>query len=85
MNKVIMTLSNGDTSKWISHKKTGFIYNPKEGFYDEVADDLALLVKDDDLIRNVTSKLLKFSEEKLWTWEERFNEEVKIVESKLKC
>ena len=85
MNKVIMTLSNGDTSKWIRHKKNGFIYSPKDSFYDKVANDLALLVKDDELNRNITSELLNFSEKNLWTWEERFDEEVRIVESKIKC
>ena len=85
MNKVIMTLSNGDTGKWISHKKTGFIYSPLDDFYNEVANDLALLVKDADLNRNITSELLKFSDNNLWTWQERFDEEVKIVESKLTC
>ena len=85
MNKVIMTLSNGDTSKWISHKKTGFIYSPKNDFYEEVANDLALLIKDDELIENITGELLSFSDKNLWTWEERLDEEVKTVESKLKC
>ena len=85
MNKVIMTLSNGDTSKWISHKKTGFIYSPKNNFYEEVANDLALLFKDDELIENITGELLSFSDKNLWTWKERLDEEVKTVESKLKC
>ena len=63
----------------------GFIYSPKDSFYDKVANDLALLVKDDELNRNITSELLNFSEKNLWTWEERFDEEVRIVESKIKC
>ena len=85
LQKVIMTLSNGDTSKWIEHKKTGYIYSPKENFYAEASKDLAMLVEESSLMNKLTIELKKFSDKNLWTWQQRFEEEVTVVESKLSC
>ena len=85
MQKVIMTLSNGDTAKWITHKKTGFIYPDDKDFSSDVVADLAMLIENPDLKTDLIAELNSFSATHLWTWKERFDEEVRVVESKLIC
>ena len=77
--KIIMTLANGDTSKWITHLENGFIYNPHSDFKNEVAEDLDKLINDQHLKDTVKIGVKKLSEEKLWTWSERMDEEVNEV------
>ena len=85
MQKIIMTLSNGDTPKWISHEKTGFIYSTENNYYNEASKDLAMLIEDSSIAGNLIKDLMKFSDDNLWTWQERFEEEITVVESKLRC
>ena len=85
MQKVIMTLANGDTPKWISHEKTGFIYALENDFFSEASNDLAMLIDDSSVMGKLANDLMNFSNNHLWTWQERFEEEVTVVESKLSC
>ncbi|WP_462170232.1 glycosyltransferase [Pseudoalteromonas xiamenensis] len=45
--KIIFTLNNGDTSRWINHKKNGFIYSPSN--FMKGVDDFGELVESPDL------------------------------------
>jgi len=82
--KIIMTLKNGDTPKWISHKVNGFIYDPNSDFIDQVSDDLNGMITDSELIAQLKEGVKNLSKEKLWTWPERLNAEVNAVEDLLR-
>ena len=87
LHKLIVTLENGDTGKWIQHNVNGLIY--------PVNDDKDLSADDYDLITSDIYRLLHFPIEKeklfggiketekkqLWTWEERFYAEIRTVEN----
>lgn len=85
-NKFILTLSNGDTGKWITHLKTGLIYtvgndrNITETEYDQMAKDLNQMLLHPSLMKNILSNLKLAEEKMLWTWEARFSAELNQVE-----
>lgn len=79
-NKIIFTLNNGDTSKWITHQENGFIYDEQTPFYATAAGDLASLLSNEELYQQIKQGITETCDQKLWTWEERFNAEVNEVE-----
>jgi len=79
-NKIIVTLSNGDTKSWIEHKKNGLIYNPNVNFYEEAAQDLLVLLEDKNKRGEFKNNLLVTEQEKLHTWAERLSKEINEVE-----
>ena len=89
MNKLIITLKNGDTGNWIQHNVNGLIY-PIDDDKDLNQDDYSLISSDiynlilHPLKREALIKGIKETEKnQLWTWEERFKAEVEKVESLL--
>jgi len=82
-NKIIFTLNNGDTSSWITHKENGFIYDVNETISENMAEDLFSLQTNEDLKKKIKENIIKTEKDKLWTWQERFNAEVKAVEELL--
>lgn len=82
-NKIIFTLNNGDTGKWINHYKNGFIYNINENLYDNVAKDIYTLLNDNKLQEVIKENIILTEKEKLRNWEERMREEVQTVEGLL--
>jgi len=83
-NKIIFTLNNGDTSSWIKHKENGFIYDISDELSENMANDLYALQSDNNLKIKIKENIIKTENKKLWTWQERFNAEVKEVEALLK-
>ena len=79
LNKLIVTLNNGDTYKWISHKLNGLIYSPHSINYLEIARDIYGLIQDSDARACLKKNLQNTETEKLWTWEERLNAEVDLL------
>lgn len=79
-NKIIFTLDNGDTKDWIVHKKNGFIYEINEHLYENIANDIKILLEASSLEKKIISNIKKTEIEKLKTWKERLRLEVNEVE-----
>ncbi|WP_416145275.1 glycosyltransferase family 4 protein [Planococcus koreensis] len=77
-NKIIFTLNNGDTDRWIQHKKNGFIYDEEELDYLQIAKDIKDIESNNKLFFEILENI-KDTEKKLNTWEERFEIEVNEV------
>jgi len=84
-NKIIFTLNNGDTGKWIAHKVNGFIYDPKDedSAISDMAKDIYSLLKNDTFKNVLVENVKKIEKEKLWTWRERMDSEIYEVEKLL--
>ncbi|MBD3789213.1 MAG: glycosyltransferase [Campylobacterales bacterium] len=82
-NKIIFTLNNGDTSNWIKHRKNGFIYDIDENLYENIAKDMEEVMNDSNLKNAILENIRKTEKERLWTWDERMDAEVKEVEKLL--
>lgn len=80
-NKIIFTINNGDTSKWIKHEVNGFIYNINEKLSTSMAYDIDRLLANSHLEKEINIGVKKLEADKLWTWDERMNREVEEVES----
>lgn len=80
-HKVIVTLNNGDTAKWINHGINGLIYNPNESFYEKAASDILNLIHDKVSYEEMLKQVEKIEKNKLWTWDERLKAEIDRVES----
>jgi glycosyltransferase involved in cell wall biosynthesis len=78
-NKIIITLANGDTSKWIKHKYNGLIYDPCDLNFLEIAKDIKGLVEDEFLQRKILENIKALENEKVYTWHERLDKEIKYV------
>ena len=83
-NKIIFTLNNGATGEWIRHRENGFIYNVDEHLIENMATDLVALMQDESLKTRIRRNVEKTEKEKLWTWQERMDAEVKAVEELFK-
>lgn len=79
-NKIIFTLNNGDTGKWITHRVNGFIYDIDDNLEDRIAADIYEVLNNEKLRKKIEENIKITEREKLWTWEERFNAEIKEVE-----
>lgn len=85
LNKIILTLNNGDTGSWIKHMETGLIYDVDDlkdlihSDYKKMSDDVVMLLQNQALYKNIQDKLGQFEKDKLWTWEDRFIAEINKV------
>lgn len=79
-NKIIVTLSNGSTGDWISHKNSGLIYNEKKLNFRKMAQDIIDLIKSEADQEKMKSRLKELEKQKLSTWKERMKKEVAMVE-----
>lgn len=77
--KIIVTLSNGDTSSWIKHKITGLIYDPQKANPNVIADDIISTLNDPSLLEKILISVDELSKKRLWTWSERMNAEIHEV------
>jgi glycosyltransferase involved in cell wall biosynthesis len=87
-NKLIITLNNGDTASWISHLENGLLYDVNEidltdSDYLKIATDIANIIQNPIEFSRLKNNLLKTEKEKLWTWEERMDQEITNVEALL--
>lgn len=79
MNKIIVTLNNGTTGDYIEHLHNGLIYQEDGLDLEAVAKDIFQLIKDEKKLAFLKSNLKQTESKKLWTWEQRFNEEISEV------
>jgi glycosyltransferase involved in cell wall biosynthesis len=83
MNKVIITLNNGDTGSWIQHKFNGLIYEINqelgEADYSRIAADIKDLIENQDILKAISENLKEVANAKLWTWNQRFEAEINEV------
>lgn len=83
-NKIVCTLSNGDTSNWIDHKNTGLIYDDFESNIDNIITDILFLISNTDSQIEIRNNIRKLEKLKLKTWEERMDDEyreiIKLIE-----
>lgn len=84
-NKIIFTLNNGDTAQWITHRVNGFIYDVEDDdkLAFKMASDIFNLLRDNSLKNLIIDNIKKTEKEKLWTWNERLNAEIREVEKLL--
>lgn len=75
-HKIIITLDNGDTKRWIKHKENGYIYKLNTYMFAEIAKDILELLDNTSLFNSIKANIKK-TEASLWTWEKRLNAEVK--------
>lgn len=80
-NKIIITLNNGDTSKWITHQKNGLIFNLDSDFYTKASNEINKLMDDAASQKNILASIHNTEKLMLWTWEERMEAEVNSVAS----
>lgn len=78
-NKIIFTLNNGDTARWITHRENGFIYEENSDFVDSMAKDFIELMHDNELKEKILTNIKDTELNALWTWENRFKAEVNEV------
>lgn len=74
-NKIILTLNNGDTNSWITHRENGFIYEDDAALVDRMASDIVELIKTPALQEKVKRNIKITENDRLWTWDERMASE----------
>jgi glycosyltransferase involved in cell wall biosynthesis len=79
MQKLVVTLSNGDTGRWIDHFASGLIYDPTGFAPDVVAADIHRVISDGEARRKIQDGVSALSQTRLWTWAERMQAEVEEV------
>ncbi len=82
-HKVIVTLDNGDTGRWITHRESGLIYRPDEDVPERASVDLAGLFQDSHLRERIERGIEAVEETRLWTWDERLRAEVEAIDALL--
>lgn len=83
-HKIIFTLNNGDTGSWIQHRKNGFIYDIQPEMFEKMALDIKEVATHKKFQDKIINNIQSLEKEKLWTWEERLNQEVLEAEKLLK-
>lgn len=78
-NKIIFTLNNGDTNKWIQHRINGFIYDIDDNLISNIANGIFEVWNNQELREKILTNIKLTEKEKLWTWEERLNAEINEV------
>lgn len=82
-NKFIITLNNGDTGKWIQHKYNGLIYDMSEDFTEQATIDLLAILNDISKYKEILEHVGKIADKKLWTWQQRLEQEIMDIEQLL--
>lgn len=87
LNKLIVTLNNGDTGSWVQHKINGLIYPVNDdkdlgqSDYSLIASDIYKLIISPKEKGRLIEGIRKTEKDKLWTWEERFKAEIEKVKN----
>lgn len=75
-HKLIFTLDNGDTGKWIRHGENGFIYPAEDGSVIPMAADLDRVMVNPSLRAKIQRGVVETERKRLWTWPQRLGAEV---------
>ncbi|MFH1215335.1 MAG: glycosyltransferase [Pseudomonadota bacterium] len=78
-NKIIFTLNNGDTNRWIQHGVNGFIYDVDDNFFGSMARDMYAVMRDTVLRTTISRGAKETAATKLWSWQERLDAEINAV------
>ncbi len=87
MGKPVVTLNNGDTATWITHQVNGLIYDVddqkdlSDGDYLRIATDILETLKDPERYEQMVKHVKFTAQEKLWTWDARFEREITEVKN----
>lgn len=81
MNKLIVTLNNGDTGKLIRHKLNGLIYDYTKINYGTITEDILEILNNKSTHIRLLKNLKKIELEKLKTWKKRMEIEFEYVDS----
>ena len=79
--KPIITLDNGDTGKIIKNKINGILLSVDE--IDKIPEMMTLLIEDKEFATKISNGARKTADDEFWTWKERINSELLIVENLL--
>ena len=79
-NLIPVTLNNGATGEWVTHKETGLIYNMDPIDYNLIASDINELVINRGAFLNILRNIKTLEADKIKTWKERFEKETEFVE-----
>jgi len=78
--KLIFTLDNGDTSRWIEHGRNGCIFAPDDNqLARRAAEEFWRLENDPRKREAIAREIDRTARERLWTWSERMAAEVAAV------
>ncbi|SFO79919.1 glycosyltransferase [Pseudomonas borbori] len=84
-NKIVVTINNGDTGKWVRHNVNGLIYELDDGFFDKAAEDIIRLIRNKNERLEILNGVGECSRQLLWTWDQRFLAELSEISEVLKC
>jgi len=80
LGKIVVTLNNGDTARWIKHGENGLIYDISSETIQCASIDIKRAVDDGAWRDTLTKGVNALAARKLWTWSDRLSEEVADVE-----
>lgn len=84
LRKIVVTLNNGDTGRWIQHGQNGLIYDVTADLIQSASRDIMRAIQDSAWRETLTQGVDALAKDRLWTWEERLNKEVADVEELIK-
>ena len=76
--KCIITLNNGDTGRFIQNGYNGILLEYKD--LSKLPHVIKELLKDKEQRKYLGANARKFAEEHFWSWEERINKEINLVQ-----
>lgn len=80
--KCIVTLNNGDTGRFIQNGYNGVLLEYED--LPKLSQVIKKLLEDEERRNYLGANARKFAEEHFWSWEERMNEEISLVEGLVK-
>lgn len=83
MEKIIITIDNGDTGDWIKHRHNGLIYKVAPDLAELAAQDIMEIMVNPSLAERIKKGVHELSRDNLWTWRERMRAELTEVETLL--
>ena len=77
----IVALDNGHTADVVHHGETGLLIPPEQP--DQISDALLTLLQDDSLREQMGANAARYADRILFTWEERIDQEITMIEARL--
>ncbi len=77
----VVALDNGHTADMVRRGETGLLVDPNH--LQAIPNALLTLLQDDDLRTQMGQNAARFADEQLFTWEERIDNEIAMIEERL--
>ena len=77
----IVALANGHTDQVVQHLQTGWLIPPHQ--LDQIPIAINTLLDDPSLRLQLGKQAAQKADDMLWTWEERIDHEIQLIESTL--